>query len=349
LGPLSAASDRRGRLFGQLDALGFAREQQAEALVEEAVTTSAIEGARLSRDAVRSSVAWRLGLDQAGLVSVPRDVDGVVELLLDATTGYQRPLTAERLCGWQAALFPTGYSGLSRIVVGAWRTGPMQVVSGAMGKQRVHFEAPPADRIPAEMDGFLNWWAGESTRLSAMVRAAVAHLRFETVHPFEDGNGRVGRALIDMALAQGEREPRRFYSLSAQIHEERADYYRALEQAQRGDGEITGWIVWFLGCVARALDRSQVTMRAAVDKGRFWRRIAEHPLNDRQRKVVNRLLELGRGGFEGGLTNRKYRGLTKAPKATAIRDLADLLQRGIIVRDGSGRSTRYHLNWDLIR
>jgi len=323
---------------------------EVETLVEEAVTTSAIEGEQLPRDAVRSSVARRLGLDYAGLPTPQRNVDGVVEMLLDATARYSQPLTAERIKGWQAALFPTGYSGIYSIVVGDWRNDlePMQVVSGPIGNEHVHYEAPPASRVPAEMDRFLAWWSSESTSLAGMVRAAVAHLRFETIHPFDDGNGRVGRALVEMALAQAEERPRRFYSLSSQIHAEQAGYYDAIEAAQTGDGDITGWMAWFLGCVARAIRRSDQIVKTAVEKARFWRR-APQGLNERQTKVINRLLDGGPGGFEGGLTNRTYCGMTKASKPTATRDLADLLARNILIRAGRGRGVRYDLNWDRVR
>lgn len=352
LEPLSQAYHAQGRLFGELDSLGFEEERQAvevEALVEEAVTTSAIEGERLSRDAVRSSVARRLGLDAAGLPTPPRDVDGLVEMLLDATGRYDQPLTAERLKGWQAALFPTGYSGLSRIRAGEWRDGPMQVLSGPVGRERVHFEAPPAERVPEEMGRLLSWWMSESSGLVGMVRAGVAHLWFETIHPFEDGNGRVGRALADMALAQAEKCRRRFYSLSSQIHEERDDYYGVIEKAQKGDGDITEWLTWFLGCVRRAVERSGQEVEKALRKTRFWQHLSVRELNGRQVKAVTRLLEAGPGGFEGGLTNQKYRGMTNASKVTATRDLSDLLGHGILVQSGEGRGTRYELNWTLLR
>ena len=351
LEPLSQAYQAQGHLFGELDALGFEEERRAvevEAVVEEAVATSAIEGERLSRDAVRSSVARRLGLDTAGMPTPPRDVDGLVEMLLDATGRYDEPLTAERLKGWQAALFPTGYSGASRIHAGEWRGGPMQVVSGPVGRERIHYEAPLAERVPEEMGRLLSWWESESGSLVGMVRAGVAHLWFETIHPFEDGNGRVGRALADLALAQAERRRRRFYSASSQIHKERSDYYGAIEKAQKGDGDITPWLEWFLGCARRAIEHSEQEVEKALRKTRFWQRVAAHELNERQARAVTRLLEAGPGGFEGGLTNQKYRGMTKASKVTATRDLSDLLGRGILVQLGEGRATRYELNWQRI-
>lgn len=352
LEPLGEARYRQGRLIGQLHALGFEEDPavEAEALVEEAVTTSAIEGELLPHDAVRSSVARRLGLKHAGMPRPPRHVDGVVEMLLDATARHHEPLTAGRLKGWQAALFPTGYSGISKIVVGDWRvSGPMQVVSGPFERQRVHYEAPPAERVSEEMERFLEWWSTESRGLAGMVRAGVAHLRFETIHPFEDGNGRVGRALVDLALAQAEGQSRRFYSLSSQILEERDAYYRVIERTQKGGGDVTDWLTWFLGCVARAIQRSELAVQSAVTRARFWQHDAAHALNQRQAKVVDRLLQAGQGGFEGGLTNRKYRGTTKASKVTATRDLADLVTRRILVQIGRGRATRYELNWALVR
>lgn len=350
LGPLGDVRYAQGKLYGALDAIGFEdsrQELEVESLVEEAVTTSAIEGEQLPREAVRSSVAHRLGLSTAGLPAPSRSVDGVVEVLLDATTNYGNPLTLKRLKGWQAALFPGGYSGMNKIRVGQWRTGPVQVVSGPQGKERIHFEAPPAEVVNDEVKRFLQWWKTSPDRLHGLIRAGVAHLRFETIHPFEDGNGRVGRVLADMALAQAEAQPRRFYSLSAQVLEERDEYYRNLEKVQKGDGEITGWLLWFLSCLERSLERSQFQVQKALVRTRFWQHLAGQDLNSRQAKAVDRLLEAGKGGFEGGLSNAKYRRMTKAAKVTASRDLADLVQRGIMIRKGEGRATRYDLNWKL--
>lgn len=350
--PLSAAYEAQGRLLGRLSGLGIEDERGAlevEALVDEAVTTSAIEGERLSKDSVRSSLARRLGLDTAGLPPPSREVDGLVEMLLDATERHDQPLTVERLQGWQAALFPSGRSGLARIRVGAWRPGPVEVVSGPAGRERVHFEGPPAERVADEVDRLLAWWGSEAAELVGMVRAGVAHLWLETIHPFEDGNGRVGRALAEMALAQGEGRRRRVYSLSSQVHVERQPYYRILEETQRGDGDVTGWLVWFLGCLRRAIERSEGEVEKVVRKARFWQRIAPHALNARQRKALTRLLESGPEGFEGGLSNRKYRGMTSASKVTATRDLADLVARGILSQIGEGRGTRYELAASFFR
>ncbi|MBI5444296.1 MAG: Fic family protein [Deltaproteobacteria bacterium] len=351
---LTAVAETRlaqGRLLGRLEALGFQEEArvEAEAVVQEALKTSEIEGERLSRDSVRSSVARRLGLDAAGLPPPERNVDGLVEMLLDATNRSDAPLTAERLKGWHAALFPTGYSGLTKITVADWRPGPIQVVSGRPGRERVHYEAPPAVRVPEEMGCFLSWWVSERGSLEGLLRAGVAHLWFETIHPFDDGNGRLGRAVAEMALAQAEGSRRRCYSLSAQISAEREAYDRALEEAQFGGCEITDWLFWFVGCVKRAVERSAGEARLAVRRALFWQRQPVSTLSARQVKVVNRLLEAGPGGFEGGLTNRTYRGMTKASAATALRDLQDLADRGILVRKaGGGRSTSYDLPWDEI-
>lgn len=347
LAPLSWATESRGKLFAKLDTIGFAIEQRIETIVDEVVTTSAIEGERLERDEVRSSVARKLGLNYAGLPNPSRRVEGIVEMMLDATINHSRPLTAKRLRGWQAALFPTGYSGISEISVGKWRSESMRVVSGHAGNENIHFEAPPAKAVSAEMKAFISWWNGPSRKLPGMVRAAVAHLRFETIHPFEDGNGRVGRALVDMALAEDEQQPSRFYSVSAQMYEERSSYYKEIERAQTGDGDITKWIGWFLGCVHRAVERSHNLLQIAFVKQEFWRKIGNE-LNDRQSKVINRLLDDGPAGFEGGLTNRKYRSMTKAAPATATRDLAELSSLGIILKVGQGRSVKYELNWRLV-
>jgi Fic family protein len=297
---------------------------------------------------VRSSVARRLGLPTAGMPQAPRHVDGLVEMLLDATRGYAAPLTAQRLWGWQAALFPTGYSGLNKIIVGGWRQSaePMQVVSGPIGRERVHYEAPPAGRIETEMDRFLVWWAAPPAGMDGLIRAGLAHLWFVTIHPFDDGNGRVARAVTDMARAQDEGSGARLYSMSRQIQDEREHYYAVLEQAQKGGGDITQWLCWFLGCFEKALARSEDQVNKALARARFWQEHAGAMLNPRQVKVVNRLLEAGPGGFEGGLTTRKYKGMTKTSRETAKRDIAGLVSKGILSRNpGGGRSASYSLVW----
>jgi Fic family protein len=347
LKPLGKARKAQGRLLAQADYFGL--EMQAEVLSEEACETAVIEGERLDRISVRSSVARRLGLPTAGLPVPERHVDGLVEILLDATRNYAQPCDADRLKGWQAALFPTGYSGIRKITVGDWRpisADPMRVVSGPVGRERVHYEAPPADRLEPEMARFFDWWNTSFPSVDGLVRAALAHLWFVTLHPFEDGNGRIARALEDMALSQDDRTEYRLYSLSAQISAERPDYYDLLETTQKGDGEVTEWLVWFLGCLERAIRRSEEQVQRTIEKARFWQRCAELSLNERQRKVLNRLLDAGPGGFEGGLTTRKYRGLTRASQTTPKRDIADLLDKGIIEQNpGGGRSVSYELVW----
>ena len=336
----------QGRLLGGVKQFGL--EAQADVLVEEAFTTSAIEGEKLDRQSVRSSVARRLGLATTGLPPSDRHVDGLVAMLLDATRKHAVPLTAGRIKGWQAALFPTGYSGLARVTAGEFRksTEPMQVVSGPVGREKVHYEAPPSERIPVELETFFGWWESSSGKLDGLVRAAVAHFWFVTIHPFEDGNGRVARAIADMALAQDENTGCRLYSMSAQINAERNVYYAELEKAQRGDGDITSWISWFLNCLARAVARSEALVDIAMKKARYWQALAGTPMNERQRKVVNRLLDAGPGGFKGGLTNKKYRGMTSTTPETAKRDIAQLVELGILVRNpGGGRSSSYSLEW----
>lgn len=350
LGPIGQARLAQGRLMSQVTALGFTlgRETEAGLLVEEAVQTAAIEGEKLNPLSVRSSVARRLGLPTAGLPPVDRPVDGLVAVLLDATTEYDQPLSLARIKGWHAALFPTGYSGLRKIPVGRWRRNdPMQVVSGPMGRKRVHFEAPPCGRVAAEMKLFLDWWRSSLGKEEGILRAGIAHFRFVTIHPFEDGNGRLARALTDMALAQDERTPMRFYSLSSQIMAERNAYYEVLEKSQRGSGDITKWLLWFAGCFARAIERSERLLGTTLAKARFWQRHAETILSPRQRKVVNRLLDSGPGGFEGDLTTRKYVSLTTVSRATAYREIADLVSKKVLLpKEAGGRSARYRLAWD---
>lgn len=364
---LSQARKDQGILLGRVKNLGFNLGGQAEAVVltEEAIKTSAIEGERLNRDSVRSSVARHLGLPTAGLVKNTRSVDGLVEVLLDATRGYAKPLTSERLKSWQAAFFPTGYSGFSKIRVGKWRgSEPMRVVSGPVGREKVHFEAPPGERVEKEMRQFILWWQFSLNSEDGLLRAAVAHFYFVTIHPFEDGNGRIARALTDMALAQDENLGNRFYSLSSQIMEERDDYYRVLEKCSKGN-DITDWLVWFFGCYVRAVRGAEKVIADVLAKSEFWQRNSSIQLNERQRKVVNRLLDSGKEGFQGGLTTRKYVSMTKVSRATAFREIADLLEKGILRQnpaktgtsssrehDGSvsfqpakGRSVSYDLNW----
>ena len=347
--PLGRARRCQGGLLSKVDALGlkFSSEAQAEILIEETVKTAAIEGQTLHRDSVRSSVARRLGLPTAGLPAGDRTADGLVDVLMDATVNYDKPLTAERLMAWQAALFPTGYSGLRKIRAGRWRgLEAMQVVSGPVGREKVHFEAPPAERVEKEIRDFLRWWEKGSKNIEGLLRAAIAHFRFVTVHPFEDGNGRIARALTDMALAQDEKLGSRFYSLSTRIMAERDVYYRVLERCQKGDGDITGWLVWFLECFERAVEHSETLISTVLTKARFWQQHGQTLLNERQRKVVNRLLDAGPDGFEGGLTTRKYVSMAKVSRATAFREISALVERQVLRQNpGRGRSVSYDLVW----
>jgi Fic family protein len=329
-----------------LDA-NLTQEAVAAILVEDGLTTSAIEGERLDLDAVRSSVARHLGLPAAGLPAPPRAVDGLIDLLVDATRNHHLPLTAERLFGWQAALFPTGYSGLHTIRIGALRGDePMQVVSGSVGRETVHFIAPPREGLEAEIERFLAWFAAPPPGVDGLVRAGLAHLWFVTLHPFEDGNGRLARAITDMALSQDERQPMRLFSLSAQILRERESYYEILERAQRGGLDVTDWLACFLTQVELAATAAEQTVANTLAKARFWLKHQAIALNERQRKVLNRLLDAGPDGFEGDINTRKYMSLSKTSRATAYRELADLVERGCLRPSGkSGRSSGYAVVW----
>lgn len=336
----------QGQLLARIQTLGMdlGREAQAEILVTEAVKTSAIEGTVIDPHSVRSSVARRLGLPFAGLPPSDRYIDGMVDVLLDATTHYSKPLTAERLKGWQAALFPLGFSGMHRVRMGKWRVSPMQVLSGPVGRERVHYKAPPHAKIEKEMGAFLSWWKKSFGKMDGLIRAGVAHFYFVTIHPFDDGNGRIARAITDMALAQDEKRDQRFYSLSSQIMTERNAYYRVLESSQKGTLDITDWLLWFLECSALAIQNSTTTIATVLGKSMFWQKFAVVPMSDRQRKVVNRLLDAGPDGFEGGLTTRKYVGMTKCSRATAFREITDLVEKGILKQnEGAGRSVSYGL------
>ena len=339
---LSTARHLQGRLVGQMEALGFKVREEAvlRTLTEDVLKSSEIEGEKLDADQVRSSVARRLGIDIGGLRPADRHVEGVVEMMLDATQHFDQPLTAERLLGWQASLFPTGRSGMHRITIGAWRddrTAPMQVVSGPVGRERVHFEAPVAERLEGEMRLFLEWFNSD-TPTEPVLKAALAHLWFVTIHPFDDGNGRIARAIADMSLARSEASSQRFYSMSAQIREERGEYYRILEQTQRGTMDITAWMEWFLACLTRAIEGAQAALSGVIEKARYWEKLRDVPLNDRQRLVINKLLE----GFEGKLTTSKWGALTKSSTDTALRDIQQLVERGVLVRSPArGRSTSY--------
>ena len=334
----------QGKLLMRLEALGLDldRQAQAEVLVEETLKTSAIEDEQLDVRSVRSSVARRLGLPSAGM-PVDRRIDDLVSVLLDATQNCDRPLTRERLWGWQAALFPSGYSGMHRIKVGGWRESeePMRVISGPIGREKVHYEAPPSEHLDREMGLFLEWFDKSRGKLEGIVRAGIAHLWFVTIHPFDDGNGRLARAITDLALAQDDHQQARYYSLSSQIMAEREGYYEILEQTQKGSCEVTGWLVWFMECFARAIERSGQVMNGAWSKAHFWQQYDEVKLSDRQRKVVNRLLDTGPEGFEGGMTTQKYASLAHCSRATAFRELDQLSEIGILQRMGQVRAVRY--------
>ncbi|MHB1098549.1 MAG: Fic family protein [Burkholderiales bacterium] len=350
LGPaIARARLAQGKALGTVRLLdaSLTLEAVSAILVEDGITTSAIEDERLDLDAVRSSVARHLGLPAAGLPAATRAVDGLIEVLLDATRDFQSPLTMERLFGWQAALFPTGYSGLSAIRTGSLRgDAPMQVVSGRIGHEHVHFTAPPRERLEREMNRFLVWFNTPPGDLDGLIRAGMAHLWFITLHPFEDGNGRLARAITDMALSQDEHQTMRFFSLSAQILRERAHYYEILERTQRGDMDITEWLAWFLAQVEAAAQAAETTVAVTLAKARFWLRHQATPLNARQRKALNRLLDAGPGGFEGGLNTRKYMSLSKTSRATAYRELADLVTKGCLAPTGKrGRSSGYEVAW----
>lgn len=342
---LAAVRHKQGKHLGKMEALGFQLRTEASltTLTNDVVKSSAIEGANLDVEEVRSSIARKLGLDVAGLPKAGREVEGIVEMMIDATRNFDQPLTAERLCGWHAALFPTGRSGMRRITVGAWRTGesgPMQVVSGAMGKERVHFQAPDAKRLDGDMNRFLDWFNRDSDT-DPVLKSAVAHLWFVTIHPFDDGNGRIARAIADMALSQADGSKDRFYSMSSRIEAERKEYYIRLESAQRGSLDITSWLAWFLDCLERAIEASDAMLGSVLYKARLWQRINTKLVNDRQRKVINRMLE---HDWQGYLSTSKYAKLAKCSTDTALRDIKELLERGILVKnEGGGRSTSYHL------
>ena len=342
---LADVRHRQGRLLGRMEGLGFRLRAEASltTLTADVIKSSAIEGAVLDAEQVRSSIARRLGLDFGGKVQASRDVEGVVEMMLDATQKYAQPLTAERLFSWHASLFPTGRSGMRRITVGAWRPadiGPMQVVSGPMGRERVHFEAPAADRLQHEVSVFLDWF-GAANGIDPVLKAGIAHFWFVTIHPFEDGNGRISRAIADMALARAEGTIERFYSMSAQIEAEKKQYYLNLEQSQKGGTDITSWLEWFLGCLGRAVAGAEDGLASVLRKAKIWELInSQSPVNERQRKVINRLLD----GFEGKLSTSKYAKLVQCSGDTALRDIKILLDRGILIQDaGGGRNTSYHL------
>jgi Fic family protein len=340
---LSEARNLQGRLLGKMETLGFDLRNEAslDTLTLDVIKSSEIEGEYLNMDQVRSSIAQKLGIEIAGAVDFDRNVDGIVEMLLDATQNCVKPLTSNRLFDWHAALFPTGRSGMFKITVANWRkdtTGPMQVVSGAMGKEKVHFQAPDSDLLENEMNQFLVWF--NNHEMDLVVKAAIAHLWFVTVHPFEDGNGRIARAISDMLLAQSDKSTQRFYSMSAQIRIERNQYYDILEKTQKGDLDITDWIVWFLNCLINALKSMDLVLKRFLFKADFWKKNMGIEMNKRQIKLLNKLLD----GFDGNLTSSKWAKIAKCSKDSAVRDINDLIHKGILQKEPSGgRSTNYEL------
>ncbi|MFT5434060.1 MAG: Fic family protein [Myxococcota bacterium] len=342
--PLAALRHKQGRHLGKMEALGFELRAEASltALTEEVVKSSAIEGEHLNPEDVRSSIARRLGLDIGGLTEPHRRVEGIVEIMLDATRTYEHPLTDERLFGWHAALFPTGRSGMHTITVGDWRKdgqSPMRVVSGPLGNETVHFQAPQAERLQAEMAQFFTWFNSDAP-IDPVLKSGIAHLWFVTIHPFDDGNGRIARAIAEMALSRADQSKDRFYSMSSGIEARRKDYYLQLESSQRSSLDITAWLTWFLDCLGKAIDAADESLSNVLEKARLWQKIMPRPVNERQRKIINRLLD----NFVGHLTTSKYAKLAKCSSDTALRDIRELLERGIIVKNsGGGRSTSYRL------
>ncbi len=341
---LSEVRNKQGRLIGKMEALGFDLQNEAflEILTSDILKTNEIEGILLNKDEVRSSVAHRLGINIGGLLPANRNIEGIVDMMFDATKNFNKPLTKKRLFDWHFALFPFGRSGMYEIITGNWRddsTGPMQVVSGAMGKEKVHYQAPPANIIEKEMAFFINWF-NEDTNIDLVLKAGIAHLWFVTLHPFEDGNGRITRALTDMLLARSDGLPQRFYSMSSQIQNERKMYYEILEKTQKGTLDITEWLHWFLKTLEKAIVSSEKTLALVIRKHKFWTINGTKIKNERQKKILNKLLD----GFTGNLTSSKWAKITKCSQDTALRDIQDLIDKGILVKSATGgRSTKYEL------
>ena len=341
---LAQVRNMQGRLLGKMNALGFAFQAEAtlEIITLDILKSSEIEGEKLNRVQVRSSIARRLGIDTAGLVISARNIDGIVEMMLDATQRYELSLTEERMFGWHAALFPTGYSGSHKIDVAGYRKNEMQVVSGAMGREKIHYEAVTAEKVQSEMDKFLQWLNAENDETDSVIKAAIAHLWFVTIHPFDDGNGRMARAISDMLLARSDESKQRFYSMSAQILKERKKYYDTLEKTQHNtNSDITGWLDWFLNCFKNALLASEKILQSVLYKADFWNKNAKITLNGRQIKILNKLLD---GDFRGKLQSSKWAKICKCSQDTAIRDIKDLIEKGIFQQEQpGGRSTNYEL------
>jgi len=332
----------QGRISGQIHSLGFSskKERNLDTIITDVMRSSEIEGEKLDYEQVRSSVARRLGIETAGLVPSPRNVEGIVEMMLDATQNHRSPLTEERLFGWHAALFPTGYSGIGRITVGKYRTGEVRVVSGAMGKEKIHFEAVEAKNVKAEMERFLSWFNDENVVIDDVLKSAIAHFWFVTIHPFDDGNGRITRAISDMLLARSENSAERFYSMSKQILAHRNDYYEELKKAQHGGSDITGWLIWYLDTLKKALLDTEDTIQNVLKKALFWEKHKDTRFNERQRRMINMVFD----GLDGKLTTSKWAKVTKCSADTALRDIEYLIEKGILIRgEAGGRSTDYEL------
>ena len=345
---LATVRHQQGKLLGQMAQLGFQLRSEAtlQMLTLEILKSGEIEGELLDKEQVRSSVARRLGMETGGLLPADRHIEGVVEMMLDATRQYGQPLTDERLFSWHAAMFPTGRSGMYKITVGAWRDNPphdpMQVVSGPAGREQVHYQAPAAELLPDEMRTFLQWF-NDTTTTDPVLRAGIAHLWFVTIHPFDDGNGRIARAITDMQLCRADETAQRFYSMSAQIRKERNEYYRLLEQTQKGTLDITDWLEWFLQCLSRAIDNAATVLEQVLQKAAFWKKHEKTILNNRQVMMINKLMD----GFDGKLTSSKWAAITKSSQDTALRDINDLLLKKVLVKEvGGGRSTSYVLKTD---
>ena len=337
---LGSIRHRQGMILGQMQALGFQIQEETmlKALTMDVIKSSEIEGELLNPEQVRSSIARRLGIEIAGALPAERDVEGIVEMMLDATQQYDNPLTAERLFDWHAALFPNGRSGMYKIKTAAWRDDLMQVTSGAMGKEIVHFEAPVGSKVPSEMNYFLEWIEKELA-LDSVLKAGIAHLWFVTIHPFDDGNGRIARAITDMLLARADKSPQRFYSMSAQIQVERNKYYNILESTQKGDLDITAWLIWFLDCLMRSMEQTDETIKKTMARVQFWKTNKENSFNSRQQKILQLLLD----DFFGNLKVSKYSKIAKTSTDTALRDLQDLVKKDVLVQEGNGRGTFYRL------
>lgn len=338
---LASVRHLQGKLMGHMESLGFSLREEAmlTTLTLDVLKSTEIEGELLDKEQVRSSIARRLGIETPGLVNSSRNVDGVVEMMLDATQNYNKELTEERLFGWHAALFPTGWSGMYRIEVGKYRTGDMQVVSGAMGKEKIHYEAPRPDRLPDEMQAFLKW-VNDNKSLDLVLKSAIAHFWFVTIHPFDDGNGRIARAIADMLLARSDNSPQRFYSMSNQILADRKEYYKILEETQRGDNNLTKWLVWYLECLQRALNATEIILESILTKARFWDIHKNTSFNERQQKMLNKILD----GFDGKLTSSKWAKIAKCSSDSALRDIQDLISKEVLRKeDKGGRSTNYEL------